>query len=196
MARLIVCITGGIASGKSQVAEYLVNSKFVTIDADIVARKVVAKDSPWLSLLVNEFGLEILNDDKTLNRSELKQTVFSSPQKIQKLNQITHPYIRQEITRQINLTRNHIFLVIHLLTSEMIEEYKVDRVLVVDVDIATQIKRVMKRDGVESNMAQKIINSQIPRNKRLEMASDVIVNNGTLAMLNQNCELMLSTLYN
>lgn len=194
MAKLIVGITGGIASGKSQVAENLANSKFVTIDADIVARKVVEKGSECLNCLVKEFGVQILNSDNTLNRSKLKHLVFNSPQKIEKLNQITHPHIGQEITRQINSTQNDIFLVIPLLTNEMIEKYSINRVLVVDVGLAIQLERVMKRDGLESNLAKKMIKSQVSRRKRLEMASDVVVNNGSLEKLNKNCKLMLSTL--
>ena len=194
MQKYIVCITGGIASGKSLVADRFLNSGFSIIDADLIARQIVRKGSKCLQSLVEEFGSVILNNDKTLNRNLLKQIVFKDPDRVFMLNKLTHPLIDIEISRLISITNNKILLVIPLLNKEMVERYKAKRVVVVDVSLSKQITRVKERDGVGVLVAQKIIESQMPRNKRLEMASDIIVNNGSIKKLYYNCDLLMSTL--
>ena len=194
MQKYIVCITGGIASGKSLVADRFLNSGFSIIDADLIARQIVRKDSECLQRLVEEFGSVILNNDKTLNRNLLKQIVFKDPDRVLMLNKLTHPVIDIEISRLISITNNKILLVIPLLNKEMVERYKAKRVVVVDVSLSKQITRVKERDGVGVLVAQKIIESQMPRSKRLEMASDIIVNNGSIKKLYYNCDLLMSTL--
>ena len=194
MQKYIVCITGGIASGKSLVADRFLNSGFSIIDADLIARQIVRKGSKCLQSLVEEFGSVILNNDKTLNRNLLKQIVFKDPDRVLMLNKLTHPLIDIEISRLISITNNKILLVIPLLNKEMVERYKAKRVVVVDVSLSKQITRVKERDGVGVLVAQKIIESQMPRSKRLEMASDIIVNNGSIKKLYYNCDLLMSTL--
>lgn len=192
MKPFVICVTGGIASGKTFVSDYMGQSGFNVIDADLVAREVVEKGQPTLKELIAYFGNEILDEGGGLNRRKLKNIVFNDGQKLSKLNQIVHPAIEKKINEKITLSDlKSVILVIPLLNTEMIDLYRVNRVLVIDVDNAVQINRVVSRDGVGIELAEKIINSQQTRNSRIKLATDVIVNNGTMNELKQNVSLVL-----
>lgn len=187
MNRLIIGLTGGIASGKTRVSDQMAGAGFKVIDADIVSRQVVEKGSETLAALVDCFGVQILSDEGQLNRASLKRLVFNDPQKLSKLNQIVHPAIGQQIKSELLVSANEtVLLVIPLLSQSMIEAYGIHRVLVVDVSHETQLNRVMARDAVDVDLAQKIMASQISRKDRLFMATDVLVNNQSLAVLTKN----------
>lgn len=178
---VIIALTGGIASGKSLASNYMEKAGFKIIDADIIARQVVAKGSEALSILVNSFGSRILTSEGILDRPTLKQIVFDDPLKLHLLNQITHPRIEHEIKKQMeNINYGVVVLVIPLLNIHMFETYKVNRVLVVDVRSDVQLQRVMTRDGIGLKMAEKVMASQSNRKDRLSMADDIMVNNGSV----------------
>lgn len=180
MRRVIVALTGGIASGKTLASDQMAKTGFEIIDADIISRQVVEKGSEVLLKLVGFFGRHILTDDGELNRPALKKIVFNDGQKLKALNQMIHPAIKQAIKCKISESaQSLIVLVIPLLSEDLVNEYHIDRVMVVDVNSHTQLKRVMTRDGVDVELAKKIMASQITRKERLMLATDIVANNKT-----------------
>ena len=174
---MILGLTGGIASGKSTVADLLAEQNIDIFDADQVARDIVQPGETALSQIIEHFGQEVLNADGTLNRQALRQIIFDTPSERTWLENLTHPLIRQRMHEAAqNSTTEHCCLVIPLLierhTYPMIE-----KVIVVDVDENTQIERLMVRDHIDETAAKKILCAQISRQSRLKLADFVITNN-------------------
>jgi len=190
--KLVVCITGGIASGKTQVANLFAEQGCRIIDADIVAREVVAVDTPGWQQLVKLFGADILDDSGDINRRQLRHIVFQDDSLRQQLNNITHPLIQKSIGQQVQAVNSGLlFLVIPLLTEE--NRYSViDRVLAVDVNPELQLERLQRRDSVSATLAKQMMASQINRPQRIKLADDVICNNQDLPGLARQVKLMYS----
>ncbi|MGY5380523.1 dephospho-CoA kinase [Vibrio metschnikovii] len=174
---LIIGLTGGIASGKTTVANLFQEHFSIDIvDADIIARQVVEVGTPGLSAIIEHFGEDILQDDGHLNRSALRERIFSDPKEKQWLNATLHPLINQQMAEQLKLvTSPYGLLVVPLLIENQLQSM-VDRVLVIDVDEQTQISRTMARDKVDEQQARAILAAQATRAERLAMADDVIKN--------------------
>lgn len=174
---LIIGLTGGIASGKTTVANLFQEHFSIDIvDADIIARQVVEVGTPGLSAVIEHFGEDILQDDGQLNRSALRERIFADPIEKQWLNANLHPLINQQMAEQLQLvTSPYGLLVVPLLIENQLQSM-VDRVLVVDVDEQTQISRTMARDKVNEQQARAILAAQATRAERLAMADDVIKN--------------------
>lgn len=179
---MIIGLTGGICSGKTKISNYLSELGARIIDADEVAREIVKPKSAVLDELAKHFGSDILHPDGTLNRSKLASIVFSNPTALQKLNQITHPLILKIIADKIEEHRKKKNREILVLSAPLLIEtglHKlVDKVWVVNVDLETQIKRLMARDKLTRAEALKRINSQLPASERLKFADEVIDNSG------------------
>lgn len=195
----IIGLTGGIASGKSTVSSLLINKGYKVIDADILAREVVEKDKPAYKSIVEYFGENILMDDKSLNRSALGELVFSDDKLLQTLNGIVHPYIFEEIQKNIYEASNDndiIFVDIPLLIERYDEFIKqgivFDEIWLVYVDEDIQLKRLMERNNLSKEQATERIKVQIPLKEKKEKATKVIYNNGSLTQLNINVEKLLS----
>ncbi|WP_063663675.1 dephospho-CoA kinase [Aliivibrio fischeri] len=173
----VVAITGGIGSGKTTVADrfqalYNIN----IVDADIIAREVVAPGTKGLIQIEQHFGPQILLDDGHLDRAKLRECIFSEPSEKQWLNNLLHPLIRSEMQRQIALsTSEYTLLVVPLLVENKLQ-YLANRVLVVDVLEQTQINRTVNRDKVNHQQVKAILASQAPREERLAAADDIINN--------------------
>lgn len=177
----IVGLTGGIGSGKSTVADLFGKLDVPLIDADVVARQVVEKGSATLAKIVEHFGNEILTFDGNLDRSKLRQIIFSDNTERLWLNNLLHPAIRQEIRQQITqIKADYLILVVPLLIENNLTSL-CDRILVVDIEPAIQIERVMQRDKNNKEMVQRIMQTQVSREERLAYADDIIENNGSLA---------------
>ncbi|EPP4296691.1 dephospho-CoA kinase [Vibrio navarrensis] len=176
----VVGLTGGIASGKTTVANLFHHHFSIDmVDADVVARQVVEPDTPGLAAIVDHFGAEILLPDGRLNRAKLRERIFSHPAEKQWLNQLLHPLIRQKMIDDLRCVQSaYALLVVPLLVENQLQSL-CDRVLVVDVDEQTQIERTMQRDGVEETHVRAILQSQASRHERLAIANDVIKNNAT-----------------
>ncbi|MDN3701054.1 dephospho-CoA kinase [Vibrio artabrorum] len=174
---IIIGLSGGIASGKTTVAN-LFNQHFNIdiVDADIVAREVVALGSEGLKQIVAHFGEEILLEDRTLNRSKLREVIFSEPNEKQWLNDLLHPMIRDKINSDLSkVTSPYALLVAPLLVENQMQGMA-DRVLIVDVPTEVQIERTMSRDNVSREQVIAILKSQASREQRLAVANDVIEN--------------------
>ncbi|SNY60604.1 dephospho-CoA kinase [Arsukibacterium tuosuense] len=176
--RFIVGLTGGIGSGKSTVARLFNQLGIPAVDADIVAREVVAKGSPLLAKIVDHFGPQLLTPQQTLNRPLLRQLIFNDPAAKQWLDSVMHPAIRTEMLQQLaNLPPAPYVLLIAPLLLENKLDTLVNRVLVVDISERNQLSRTLSRDGVSAQQVQAIIASQISRPERLALADDIIDNN-------------------
>ncbi|MYM59443.1 dephospho-CoA kinase [Vibrio sp. OCN044] len=176
----VVGLTGGISSGKTTVAN-LFNSHFdiEIIDADIIARQVVEKDSLGLKAIKSRFGSNILLSDGTLNRAKLRNKVFECEEDKTWLNALLHPMIREKMQLDVaKASSQYVLLVVPLLVENKLQNLT-DRVLVIDVDEQTQLLRTMERDKVGLEQAQAIIASQASRSDRLSVADDVITNDTT-----------------
>ncbi|PTO97536.1 dephospho-CoA kinase [Vibrio sp. 10N.286.48.B8] len=174
---IIIGLSGGIASGKTTVAN-LFNEHFNIdiVDADIVAREVVALGSDGLKQITEHFGESILLEDGTLNRSRLRELIFSNPKEKQWLNDLLHPMIREKIDSDLSkITSPYGLLVAPLLVENQMQGMT-DRVLIVDVPAEVQIERTMSRDNVSREQVASILKSQASREQRLAVADDVIKN--------------------
>lgn len=174
---LVIGLTGGIASGKTTVANIFRDQFAIEIvDADVVAREVVEPQSEGLNAIVARYGETILLEDGSLNRSALREIIFADRNEKQWLDNLLHPMIRRNMQQQLeHVSSEYALLVIPLMVENHLQELA-DRVLVVDVDENIQIERTMNRDGVSRQQAESILRSQASREQRLAIANDVIKN--------------------
>ncbi|TNI22732.1 dephospho-CoA kinase [Aeromonas dhakensis] len=176
----VVAITGGIGSGKTTVANQFAELGIEVVDADIIAREVVEPGTPALAAIAAHFGADVIAPDGRLDRRQLRERVFTDPQAKGWLNGLLHPLIRSEMQRQCAAARSpYCLLVVPLLVENRLTALA-NRVLVIDVDEATQIERTCRRDGVSREQAEAILAAQASRTERLAAADDVLDNqNGT-----------------
>lgn len=181
-----VALTGGIASGKTAVSDMFAELGVTVIDADIIAREVVAKGSEALQAIVEHFGDVVLTKAGELDRQQLRNTVFASEQDRLWLNNLLHPLIRKEMKRRQQLADSVYSISVIPLLYETGQSKEYDRVLVVDCAEEVQLERLMARDQSTREQAQSILNKQASRKQRLAIADDVIVNDSDLHSLRQS----------
>lgn len=174
-----IALTGGIASGKSAVEQRFKALGVHVYNADHAARVVVEPGSDGLAAIVNAFGSEVLDAQGRLDRPRMRERVFAEPIARKTLESIIHPRVRQWLLEQAQADPGpYVVLAIPLL-AENIEHYRwINRVVVVDVPEATQLQRLMQRDGIDEKLALSMLASQASRTARLALADDVIDNSG------------------
>ncbi|TJY65338.1 dephospho-CoA kinase [Sinimarinibacterium sp. CAU 1509] len=182
---LRVGLTGGIASGKSTVQDEFIQLGVPVLDADQVARDVVAPGKPALAQIVAAFGADMLLKDGSLDRARMRQRVFAHPDARRQLESITHPAIRQQMTAWLAQQQGPYCILSVAILVEAGMRPLVDRVLVVDADEAVQLRRLCQRDGIDDSLARQMLAAQASRQQRLDAADDVIVNNTDLATLRE-----------
>lgn len=176
-----VGLTGGIASGKSLVADMFAELGVPIIDTDVIAREVVEPGKPALDEIRGRFGEHMIDAAGNLDRAALRQEVFSDEQARLDLEAILHPRIGAETRRQADAAGgDYQVIVVPLLTGSALAQF-VDRILVVDCDEAIQLDRLLARDAGNEEQARRIIAAQASRGERQEIADDVIVNEGGFA---------------
>lgn len=176
---IIIGLSGGIASGKSTISKILKEMEIPVIDSDDISHTVMKKGSQVLADLVEVFGKEVLNIDKTLNRKKLASLVFSNKSNLEKLNSITHPVIKRTILESINIYKNagqKSCVVDGALLMEGIFKNIVNVLILVFVNKDTQIKRLMERNIIGYDDALNIINSQTPFEEKKKYADYIIDN--------------------
>ena len=179
----IVGLTGGIASGKSTVAERFARHGVPVIDADALARQVVEPGQPTLARLIETFGPDILDAEGRLDRERLRRRVFADPEQRRALDRIMHPAIGLAMQQALRAAQGpYVILMVPLLV-ETGQHRMVNRVLVVDVPEAEQLQRLLARDGIDEPLATTMIQAQATRLQRLAIADDVLVNDGPLAAI-------------
>mgnify|MGYP001825022561 CR=1 len=192
---LRIGLTGGIASGKSTVAELFAEHGAVIIDTDVIARQVVAPGEPALDEIAAEFGAALIGADGTLERTALRNIIFDDDDARRRLEAILHPRIGEETRRQARAAETpdrlsnrpvcgYQIIVIPLLVNSALRGF-IDRVVVVDCDEEAQIRRLTARDGESEQRARQILAAQASREERLAIADDIISNDGTVADLRQ-----------
>ncbi|MEO6798270.1 MAG: dephospho-CoA kinase [Candidatus Dormibacter sp.] len=178
----VLGLTGGIGSGKSTVARMFRELGADVVDADLLARKVVEPGQLALREIARAFGGQVIQPDGRLDRSKLAAIVFADPAARARLNAITHPPIRERIRQEVEARRDQsgtLILDIPLLLETPRPGF-LERVIVVWVDAATQIRRLTERDGLSETEARRRIAAQMPLDAKQSMADDVIDNSGTL----------------
>lgn len=182
--RLVLGVTGGIASGKSVVAQMLESMGAPVIDTDILARWVVKPQKPAWKEIVAYFGDKVLEENGHLDRKKLSDIVFKDPVKRKKLEGFTHPAIMEELARQVNeIAKKNPEAVIQAVVPLLIEINAQDhfhKVLVVHVPEEIQIERLVKRDGIAREEAANILKAQMPIDDKLAYADFVIHNENSL----------------
>lgn len=196
MSDFIIGLTGGVASGKSEVARRFMALGIVVADADLAARAVVERGSAGLDEVVASFGTGVLRPDGTLDRAAMRRRIFDDHDARRRLEAIVHPRVRALLRAECAAaTSPYAIAAIPLLAeagggtgperkhSVSVAYPWLDRILVVDVPEAVQAARVMARDKVDAELARRMIAAQASREERLAIADDVISNDGPLEAL-------------
>ncbi|WP_066294595.1 dephospho-CoA kinase [Bacillus sp. FJAT-29937] len=181
---IVVGLTGGIASGKSTVSSILIEKGALVIDADAEARLAVEKGEEAYNEIIAHFGSQVLLEDGSIDRGKLGSIIFHDEQQRQKLNSIVHPAVRKRML----LKKDHaieegeklVILDIPLLFESKLA-YMVDKTILVYVDEDVQLERLMNRNHLSKEDATARINSQMPLKDKVQLADEVINNNGTIA---------------
>jgi len=177
---LRVGLTGGIASGKSTVADMFDDLGVPVIDTDVIAREVVQPGQPALAEIREAFGAGVIAADGTLDRPAMRSIVFGDHDARRRLESILHPRIGKATREQADAAGGpYQVIVVPLLVESSLRDF-VDRVLVVDCDETTQVARLLARDAESEDQARRMLAAQSSRAERLAIADDVVVNGGTL----------------
>lgn len=187
--KLIIGLTGGIASGKSTVSKYLQELGAEVVNTDKLNHQLQKKGNKGWKKILQVFGKLILKNNGEINRNKLGKIVFRNPDKLKKLEKAVHPLIFQKVQQIINNTETGIIVLEVPLLFETGREEMVDQIWVVYVDKKTQIQRAKKRDNFmsEKQIIQRI-NAQIPLEEKKKRADIVIENQGSLAQLKNKVE--------
>jgi len=177
---MIIGLTGGIGSGKTAVSETFEKLGITVVDADLASRVVVEKGKPCLEEIAKHFGDDILNENDELNRAKLREIIFNSDSEKLWLESLLHPAIAEQIKDELNASKSPYTILVSPLLLETNQRDFCDKVLVVDVPIELQMERTIKRDGVSEDQVKSIIKSQINRDERLQLADEIILNEGSI----------------
>ncbi|MBC8026307.1 MAG: dephospho-CoA kinase, partial [Steroidobacteraceae bacterium] len=183
-----VGLTGGIACGKTTVANFFAALGVPIIDTDLLAREVVALGSALLPRIAEHFGPEILAADGGIDRRMLRERVFADAAERGWLEELTHPAIRALTDERSAAARGPYSIVAIPLLVETQGAERFSRVLVVDCEPESQIARVQARDGITRDAAMRMLAAQVSRATRLAAAHDIIRNDGDLAALRDQVE--------
>lgn len=187
----IVALTGGIGSGKSEAARQFAQLGVPVVDTDIIAHELTAAGSPILNEIKRMFGTEVLNNDGSLNRGNLRTHVLNNPTERLRLEGLLHPAIYDRALELIKdneskLQPQYQILVIPLLFENKRYHSVIDEILVIDCDESIQISRAMARSKLTAEEVKALMAAQASRKTRLNGANEVIENNGSLAELTEN----------
>ena len=177
---MIIGLTGGIGSGKTAVSETFEKLGITVVDADLASRVVVEKGKPCLEEIAKHFGNDILNENDELNRAKLREIIFNSDSEKLWLESLLHPAIAEQIKDELNASKSPYTILVSPLLLETNQRDFCDKVLVFDVPIEIQMERTTKRDGVSKDQVKSIIKSQINRDERLQLADEIILNEGSI----------------
>lgn len=180
MSTIIIGLTGGIACGKTTASDFFADHGIEIIDADLVAREVVQPGQPALEEITKAFGSSVLQADGALDRAKMRKLIFAQADKRAQLEAILHPLIRQRMADQLAKCEGHYAIYSVPLLVESGLNKLADRVLVIDVEEAVQLERLLSRDGITLSQAKAMIAAQLSREDRNRAADDIIDNSGTL----------------
>lgn len=191
---LRIGLTGGIASGKTTVADLFARLGAAIVDTDVIAREIVEPGRPALDEICKQFGDAVVDADGRLDRAAMRRIIFADDAARSRLEAILHPRIREETIRQAAAASgDYLIVVVPLLIESPLRDF-VDRILVVDCSQETQIARLLERDAESEQQARRILAAQVSREARLACADDVIRNDGDLEFTRDQVR-ALHTLY-
>lgn len=183
---LKIGLTGGIASGKSKVAQYFAALNIDVIDTDAIARELTQPNTYAYNKILKHFDTRVQNKQGELDRRALRRIIAKEPKARAWLEKLLHPLILKKMQAKIkDVTSVYCILMIPLLLETKVKGFRssVDRILVVETPKKEQIQRIMRRDKVSLIDAKAILNAQIDRAKRLKATDDIIFNKGSLKEL-------------
>ena len=180
---MIIGLTGGIGSGKSQAANFFEKEGVTVIDTDKVARDVIKKGTIGFQSVVDYFDADIFDVDGSIDRGKLRSEVFGNEEKRKALELIVHPLVREQTAIELAAASSLYSIIMVPLIFETNSMSSYNRVLVIDCDEELQIERATSRDNCSRELIQKIMDSQCSRDERLGIANDVIPNNDSLKNL-------------
>lgn len=184
-----VGLTGGIGSGKSTVASIFAELGVPIVDTDVISHHLTQPGGLAISSIRNEFGNEFVDANGALNRSKMRQLVFSESSAKQRLEKILHPLIRSQAKTQAeSITAPYILVVIPLLFESSGYQDWINHSVTVDCSPETQLDRASKRIGLNEQTVRAIMTQQLSRTQRLNLADDAISNDGSLAELRTQIE--------
>ena len=189
MASYCIGLTGGIASGKTAVASAFESLGIIVVDADIAARDAVAVGSAGLADVIAAFGEAVLDANGTLDRAAMRKRIFGNDSARRTLEAIVHPRVRETLSQQCaQASSPHAIAAVPLLAEVGGRSAYpwLQRILVVDVPAAVQHARLIQRDGIDAELADRMIAAQATREQRLAIADDILVNNGSLQELQRH----------
>ena len=185
---MLVGLTGGIGSGKTVVSNFFSELGVPIVDTDIIAREVVAPNSPTLKQLTDTFGKQIIDEQGKLDRDVLREIAFDNDDSKQKLDEITHPAIRQQTFEQIDQADYaYCIVVVPLLIETDFKDF-VDRILVVTANKQDRVNWIKKRSALSEEEINDIMQAQTQDEIRLKFADDIIQNTSTLEALKDQVE--------
>ncbi|BAQ60307.1 dephospho-CoA kinase [Geminocystis sp. NIES-3708] len=192
--KLIIGLTGGIATGKSTVSNYLTEKYLIPVlDADLIAREAVTINSPIFYNIINRYGEKILLSNGNLNREKLGKIIFNNKQEKTWLENQIHPFVFDSLQSQIKILSNSLIILSIPLLFEAKMTNLVNQIWVVSCDFSTQLNRLKIRNNLTENEAISRINSQMPLTQKLELADIIIDNNKNLADLHRQIDLIMSS---
>ena len=183
---MLVGITGGIGSGKSAVGNFFIELGIDVVDADDLARAAIAEGTQGCELIIKRFGNDILDHSQQIDRKKLRKVIFGNPEEKQFVESIIHPEVAKAMTEFVKNAQSPYKMIIVPLLFETDSQKMYDRVLFIDTLEELQIKRASARDGVDEANIKSIIGNQLPRNEKLKLADDIIVNNAGLDKLKKS----------
>jgi dephospho-CoA kinase len=195
-----IALTGGIACGKSNVAQLFEQLGAEVISLDELSRQVVVPGSAGLSELVDCFGDDILTVDKTLNRKILQEILLKNKANQQLIEDILHPKILEKMQMEIENCKKQLIIIEIPLLVEKNLAYLFDRAIIVECNEENQLKRLIKREKIDKNSAKTLISAQTSHSNRLKLADqlsiDVIENNLEIFDLEQKVQVLYQKLVN
>lgn len=184
MSACVVGLTGGIGSGKTTVANLFVEHGIELVDTDAIAHELTAPGGAAMPALIAEFGPEVATAEGALDRTAMRQRVFTDPSARARLEAILHPLIRQLSAERCLAARSpYVILAVPLLVESGTYRERCDRIVAVDCPEARQIERVMARNKMSADEVRAIMAAQATRQQRLAVADDVVMNDTDLAAL-------------
>ena len=189
---MVIGLTGGIATGKTTVSNYLKELGYSIIDADVIARQVVEPGTKGLRMITDTFGEKVLTSDGLLDRQHLAQLVFTSSEQLQQLNRILQPIIRERIQEPISTSKDPVVVIDVPLLYEQHYEDLCDVVMVVSAQPQQQLERLMNRNHLTMNEAKNRVASQMPLSSKERLADVVIDNNGSVEETRQQVKKWLN----
>lgn len=184
----VIGITGGIGSGKTAVSDHFESLGITVVDADVASRTVVEIGTSALASIAEHFGSQVLQTDGSLDRAALRSAIFEDSTQRQWLESLLHPLIRAEIVSGLESASSPYAILVSPLLIESGQSQLTERVLVVDVPEALQLKRTVARDSNSEQQVKAIMAAQASRQQRLDSADDVVVNDNTLEHLKAQVE--------